>query len=386
MDPQTLRAAIGLLPQAAKSDIRMHDLKLNIGQLLIIGFDATDISPRLASLLTRIQPAGVILFARNIAAADHTHRLLHECQKCVQAPLFTCVDLEGSQVDRFRDVLGPTPSAADVFSTGDRKLFRKHGRLIGENCRALGFNVDFAPVLDLAFAASRTVMGSRAVSANPKAVATYAREFLYGLRESGVLGCGKHFPGLGEANLDTHHKLPSVKKSFKKLWDEDLMPYRMLRRELPFVMVSHAAFPLVEKHKIGKNPTPASLSKKWITDILRKKIGYRGLIISDDLEMGGVLAAAPIEQAAIGYIRAGGDLALICHKEDFILRAHEALIHEAERDRQFAGRVQESARRVLACKKKYLQTRRTLPPTASRVEKLTRQLWEFGEQLRAAQL
>ncbi len=147
-------------------------------------------------------------------------------------------------------------------------------------------------------------------------------------------------------------------------------------------MVSHAAFPAITKDR-----TPASLSKKWIAEILRKKIGYRGLIISDDLEMGGVLAAAPIEQAAIGHIRAGGDLALICHKEDFIDRAHEALIHEAERDRQFAKRVQESSRRVLAFKKKHLQTiRRTPPPTASRAEKLTRQLWEFGEQVRLASL
>jgi beta-N-acetylhexosaminidase len=102
-----------------------------------------------------------------------------------------------------------------------------------------------------------------------------------------------------------------------------LVPYRTLRRELPFVMVSHAAFPAVAKLR-----TPASLSKKWITEILRKKIGYRGLICSDDLEMGGVLAAAPIEQAAIGHIRAGGDLALICHHEELILRAHEAMIRE----------------------------------------------------------
>src|SRR5208283_2433558 len=359
----------------------MHDSKLNIGQLLIIGFDASEISPRLASLLTKIQPAGVILFARNITAADQTHRLLRECQKCVQVPLFTCVDLEGGPVDRFRGVLGPTPSAADVFSTGDRKLFHKHGRLIGENCRALGFNVDFAPVLDLALAPSKSVMGSRAVSANPKAVATYAREFLHGLREAGVLGCGKHFPGLGEANLDTHHELPSVEKSFKKLWDEDLAPYRLLHREMPLVMISHAAFPVVTKDR-----TPASLSKKWITEVLRKKIGYRGLIISDDLEMGGVLAAAPIEQAAIGHIRAGGDLALICHKEDFILRAHEALIHEAERDRQFAKRVEESSRRVLAFKKKHPPRQRAPLPTAARAEKLTRQLWEFGEQVRMATL
>jgi beta-N-acetylhexosaminidase len=249
--------------------------------------------------------------------------------------------------------------------------------VIGENCRALGFNVDFAPVLDLAFEASKSVMGSRAVSANPKEVVTYAREFLRGLGDAKVLGCGKHFPGLGEANLDTHHKLPSVEKTFKKLWEQDLVPYRSLslRRELPMVMVSHAAFPAVTKDK-----TPASLSKKWITDILRKKIGYRGLIVSDDLEMGGVLAAAPIEQAAIGHIRAGGDLCLICHQEDFILRAHEALTREAER--RFAKRAQDAARRVLAFKKKHLSVRHAPPPTAARVEKLTRQLWEFGEQVR----
>ena len=141
--------------------------QIQIGQLLIVGFDGTEMTPRLSSLLTRLQPAGVILFARNIKTAEQTWRLLRDCQKCVSTPLFTCVDLEGGRVDRFRDVLGPTPAAADVFATGDRKLFRKHGQVIGENCRALGFNVDFAPVLDLAFEASRSVMSSRVVSAEP---------------------------------------------------------------------------------------------------------------------------------------------------------------------------------------------------------------------------
>jgi beta-N-acetylhexosaminidase len=353
---------------------------MQIGQLLIIGFDGTEMSPRLASLLSRIQPAGVILFARNIAGGEQTHTLLRECRKCVATPLFTCVDLEGGKVDRFRNVLGPAPAPAEVVATGDRKIFRRHGRVIGDNCRALGFNVDFAPALDLAFEASRSVMSSRSVSADPKQVVTYAREFLRGLGDAGVLGCGKHFPGLGEANLDTHHELPNVEKPFKKLWEQDLVPYRTLRRELPFVMVSHAAFPAVTKER-----TPASLSKKWITDILRKKIGYRGLICSDDLEMGGVLAAAPIDQAAIGHIRAGGDLGLICHQEDFIVRAYEAMIREGERDRAFARRVQESSQRVLAFKKKW--TRRRAPsPTAATTEKLTRQLWEFGEEIRLATL
>ena len=228
-----------------------------IGQLLIIGFDGTEMSPRLASLLMKIQPAGVILFARNITGAEQTHTLVRECQKCVETPLFTCVDLEGGRVDRFRNVIGPAPSAADVFATADRRLFRKHGRVIGENCHALGFNLDFAPALDLAFEASRSVMSSRSVSADPKEVVKYAREFLRGLGDAGVFGCGKHFPGLGEANLDTHHELPSVEKPFKKLWEQDLVPYRTLRRELPFVMISHAAFPAVTKHR-----TPASLSNR----------------------------------------------------------------------------------------------------------------------------
>ena len=341
---------------------------------------------RLGSMLTRLQPAGVILFARNIKTAEQSWRLLRECQKCVDAPLFSCVDLEGGTVDRFRDALGSAPSAADVFATGDRKLFCKHGELIGQNCRFLGFNVDFAPVLDLAFEASRKVMSSRAVSDNPRKTVVYAREFLAGLRAAKVLGCGKHFPGLGEGRLDSHHELPVIEKPLKKLWPEDLLPYRTLRRQLPMVMVSHAAYPQVTGDR-----TPASLSKIWITDILRKRIGYRELIVSDDLEMGGVLSAAPTGQAAVEFVRAGGDLCLICHREDLITSAYEEVVKTAEHDRRFALRVKEARRRVLAFKKKWARTlhpdknvRATLSATA--VEKLSRALWEFGERVRIEEL
>ena len=132
-----------------------------VGQLMIVGFDGTEMSSRLCSLLTKLQPAGVILFARNIISREQTYRLLNECRACVATPLFTCVDMEGGKVDRFRNVIGPAPSASDVFATGDRKAFRKHGKIIGESCWALGFNTDFAPVVDLAFEASRNVMSSR---------------------------------------------------------------------------------------------------------------------------------------------------------------------------------------------------------------------------------
>ncbi|MFZ0136275.1 MAG: beta-N-acetylhexosaminidase [Candidatus Sulfotelmatobacter sp.] len=351
---------------------------ITVGQLLIVGFDGVEMTPRLCSLLTRLQPAGVILFGRNIKTAEQTWRLLRNCQKCVSTPLFTCVDLEGGRVDRFRDVLGPTPAAAEVFASGGRKLFRTHGEIIGENCRTLGFNVDFAPVLDLAFEASRRVMSTRSVSADPQQTIAYAREFLAGLRATGILGCGKHFPGLGEGTLDSHHELPVIDKPMKKLWAEDLLPYRALRAQMPMIMISHAAYPQVTKER-----TPASLSKVWITDILRKRIGYHKLIVSDDLEMGGVLSAAPVGPAAVEFVRAGGDLCLVCHREDYIAQAFEGISKTAERDPKFATRVEESIRRVLQFKKKSAKIlRRGKEPSATTAERLSRKLWEFSEQVR----
>jgi beta-N-acetylhexosaminidase len=169
-----------------------------------------------------------------------------------------------------------------------------------------------------------------------------------------------------------------IDKSLKRLWADDLLPYRTLRQQLLFVMISHAAYPQVTGDR-----TPASLSKLWITDILRKRIGYRNLVVSDDLEMGGVLSAVPIGEAAVKFTRAGGDLCLICHKEDSIMQAYEALIKAGERDTKFARRVAEASRRVLALKKKnapMLRARNS--PTNATVERLTRRLWEFGEEVR----
>ena len=349
-----------------------------LGQLLVVGFDGTAVTPALAGMLRRIQPAGVILFARNIVNAQQTHQLLKDCQAQVKEPLFTCVDLEGGRVDRFRNVIGPAPSAADVFASRDRKLFRRHGQLIGKICAALGFNVDFAPVLDLAFEASRKVMSSRAFSTDPKQIVIYAREFLAGLKSAGVTGAGKHFPGLGEGNLDSHHDLPVIGKSWARLWQEDLAPYRLMKRELPLVLVNHASYPAVTRDSL-----PASLSKYWISEVLRKKIGHRGLIVSDDLEMGGVLAAAPIEEAASRFIAAGGDLCLICRQQALIEQAYETMLHKAGQEAPFRRRVLESVQRVAAFKRKSKELRRRpSPPSSEKVSRMSTQLWEFSEQVR----
>ena len=359
---------------------------MNIGQLLIIGFDGTEMSPRLASLLTKIQPAGVILFARNITGAEQTHTLLRECQKCVATPLFTCVDLEGGAEDRSRNVIGFgafcgrglcywQPSAlSQAWARDWRKLPRawlQRGFCPGARLGLRGF----ASGAEFAGGFGRSEAGGHL---RARVSARVGRCRGARLRQT--------FPGLGEGKLDSHHELPVIEKALKKMLVEDLFPYRMLRRQLPFVMVSHAAYP-----EVTGEQTPASLSKKWITDILRKKIRYSGLIVSDDMEMGAVLEFAPIERTAVQHIRSGGDLALICHKEELIVRAHEALAREAERDGKFARRVRESASRVLAFKKKSFARKsaassRSPAPTSTRVEKLRRHLWEFSEEIRLATL
>ncbi len=355
------------------------DLRQQVGQLLIMGCDGTAMSARLRSMLGTLHPSGVILFQRNIEEAAQTHALLRDMQKAVSTPLFLCVDLEGGTVDRLRDVIAPAPAVAEVAAAGSKKLFQKHGRIIAEEVHALGFNTDFAPVLDLQLEPSKSVLTSRTVSANSQETIQYAREFLRGLSDCRVLGCGKHFPGLGEANLDTHNELPVIDKPWKRLWNEDLLPYRELRRDLPFVMVAHAAYP-----QVTDDLTPASLSKKWMSEILRKKIGYRGLVITDDLDMGGVLAAASIEEAAVETLRAGADMFLVCQKEEGVWRAFEAVYKQAESDKKFAKLIAEKSRKVLAAKKKSraLKSRISAAPTRKTVDKLRRNLWEFSEEVR----
>jgi beta-N-acetylhexosaminidase len=358
-------------------------LRRQVGQLLVMGFDGTTLSQRLRGMLETLQPGGLIFFQRNLEDVQQAYRLVRDAQKASATPMFLCIDMEGGAVDRLRDVIAPVPAVAEVAAANLKKLFRKHGRLIGEELRALGFNVDFAPVLDLQLTASKDVLGSRTASAKPKQTVAYARELLRGLRECGVLGCGKHFPGLGEANLDTHAELPTIDKSRKRLWKEDLVPYRKLRRELPFVMVAHAAY-----SEVTGDTTPASLSKKWMSGILRKKIGYHGLIITDDLDMGGVLAAAPVEEAAVATLRAGADLFLIGQKEESVRRAFEAVLQRAERDKKFARLIAEKSERALQAKKKWKlgKGRMASPPTQQTVERLMRKLWEFSEEVRAQTL
>jgi beta-N-acetylhexosaminidase len=353
------------------------ELRQQVSQLLIMGLEGPEVSGDNLRSVTRLRPGGVILFARNIESGEQCYDLLAACRKTTPVAMFTCVDLEGGLVDRFREVIAPAPSQHKVAETKSKTLFRKHGEILGAEARALGFNTDFAPVSDIGFAASQSVLGSRTVSPIPEETIIYVREFLRGMKSAGVLGCGKHFPGLGEASLDSHFAMPTVMKPWKALWEQDLLPYRKLHKQFPFVMIAHAAYPAVTK-----NGTPASLSSRWMNDILRKKIGFRGLVLSDDLEMGGVLAAGTLDEVAVECVRSGADMFLVCRKEEFVLTCFEAVLREAEKDESFAKLVARACERVLAYKKRSKELKAVAGrPNGKTIERLRKQLQHFEKQI-----
>ncbi|MGB7191047.1 MAG: beta-N-acetylhexosaminidase [Acidobacteriaceae bacterium] len=348
------------------------NLREQIGQLIIVGVEGAELSPLERAWLKLIRPAGVILFRPNIEEPSQVANLLRESTQIAGAPLFRCVDLEGGLVDRLRDLIAPMPSAASVFATGKVTNFTRHGRLIAREAKALGFNTTFAPVLDLALPASASVMKTRAVSANPPDVIAYASAFLAGLNAEGTLGCGKHFPGLGGGTLDSHHATPHIGRAWNQLWTEDLAPFRALAAKLPLIMVAHAAYPKTA------DSNPASISRYWISTILKKRIGFRGLVISDDMEMGGILTHSSIEEAAVQAVLAGTDLIEICRDPSLIFRAYEALLAEAEHSPAFRKRVASSSRRVIESKHRLLDAKMPRPPSPAQITKLREAVKKFS--------
>lgn len=351
-------------------------LRHQVGSLLIVGIESTALTPLETVWLRALQPSGIILFRRNLESPAQVHALFRQVASELRTvAFFRCLDLEGGTVDRLRDMVGPTPSVAEVMAMNDPKIFHAHGAFIGRLLRSLGWNVDLAPVLDLALPNGTTVMGTRVGSADPAMVTAYAKQFIAGLAQFAVLACGKHFPGLGGGTLDSHHATPRINRTWEEMWQQDIEPYRALASTLALVMVNHAAYPKIE------NPAkPASLSRFWIEEVLRGKLRYRGLVISDDMEMGGVLNHASPEAAAIEAIAAGTDLLEICHRADRVLATHEALLREAERSPAFLQLVHTAAKRVATGKRRLLE-KDALPKPLSqagliKLQNAQRKLWE----------
>ncbi|MFP5204786.1 MAG: beta-N-acetylhexosaminidase [Acidobacteriota bacterium] len=359
-------------------------LRKAAGSLLVVGLGEPELTGLERAWLRLVRPGGIILFKRNIADAAQTRALLDEATGLGALHAARCVDVEGGAVNRLRDALAPLPSAQAVSEAALKlqmpALAREHGELIARAVKAFGFNTTLAPVLDLGLPQAGPVLGSRTAGTNAAQVLEYAGPFLEGLAAQGVVGCGKHFPGLGGAGGDTHFITAQIERTFADIWREDLAPYRALCAKLPMVMINHAAYAATRS-----GGRPASASRFWMTTVLRRRLGYRGILFSDDLEMGGILKSLSMEEAVVEAIRAGAGLLEICHSAELILRGFEALLAEAERSAAFRKLLLRRAAEMERKRKRMYSAEVPRALTAKQFEALRQRMLRFHDRIAAMQ-
>jgi beta-N-acetylhexosaminidase len=311
------------------------------GGVLMVGLPGAGLDEQTRDRIRSLRPTGVILFGRNLETPDQTRELLRDlCPLLPDPPLFA-LDQEGGRVSRLEPWIGPTPSA-DALARSGEVAARRLGETTAHALLALGFNLDFAPVVDLCPPDAVNGIGDRSFGTDAARVAALAGSFLDGLQDCGVAGCLKHFPGLGDTRVDSHVELPTVERELDRLEAEDLLPYRLLGSRSACIMVGHGHYTAFDPDE----QLPATCSTQTIDGLLRGEMGYDGLVVSDDLEMGAVAARDTGGAAAVAALRAGCDLLLYCSDLDRAAAAHRAIVAAAERDEVVGRRLQQAHRAV----------------------------------------
>jgi beta-N-acetylhexosaminidase len=257
---------------------------------------------------------GVILFARNFESVAQVTALCAEIRSLRTPELLICVDHEGGRVQRFRTGFTAVPPMRTLGEAWDRdpleacRQATHWGRTIGTELRAVGVDLSFTPVLDLDYGAS-SVIGDRALHADPRTVSMLARCLNHGLLLAGMGNCGKHFPGHGYATADSHHAQAIDDRTLDEILARDAAPYAWLGETLTAVMPAHVVYPKVDAR-------PAGFSPVWLQDVLRGRIGFDGLAFSDDLTMEAAAVAGDIVDRAAAALQAGCDMVLVCNRPD----------------------------------------------------------------------
>ena len=334
-------------------------LEQQVGQFFFIGLPGTDLDDATRDLILEVQPGGVIFFGRNVAGAQQVRALTDGVRELVSTPPLFGIDQEGGLVDRLRKIFTPMPSARTIRQHGDLAAARTLGRVTGEVLRMLGFNLNFAPVMSI-MSDDRDLLSnglySRSYGRSPGEVLGYTTVYMRGLQGTGMLGCLKHFPGIGAGEVDSHEEMPIVKLSHDDLIAQDLAPYiELFQRKddrVRCVMVSHGGFPNIniKEETTGGLLEPASLNYSIVTELLREELGYRHLIVTDDLEMGAIGRHFEIDDAVVRAFMAGEDMLLICADPDKIRRGYHSLLRATQDGRIPKSRVEESLKRIAATK------------------------------------
>lgn len=355
------------------------DLEHDVGQLVWLGFEGVHPPDELRRDIAAGRVGAVILFRRNlpvdtaaqaggmldIPALCALNQTLHECAPDDGPPLWIAVDQEGGRVQRIR---APAPNWPPMLTLGDpggdasdsvpaaAERCRRVGEAMGKELAALGFDINFAPVLDVHTNEANPIIGNRAFARTPERAATTALAYADGLHRAGVLSCGKHFPGHGDTDTDSHLMLPRLSHELDRLRAVELAPFRRAAaHEMPMLMTAHVIFAALDERM------PATLSERVIGEVLRRELGYTGIVVSDDLDMRAISAHFGIGEAAVRAVRAGCDALLLCRNRDHQRRAYDALIGAATSDPGLRARIAQSAARIRSAKRRHADSERSAP-------------------------
>src|SRR5689334_12512223 len=355
-----------------------------IGQFLFIGLPGTEFDAETRALVEHVKPGGVIIFGRNVAGPEQLRTLVDSAREAIPTAPLVGIDQEGGLVDRLRRIFTPMPSARTIRQHGDLAAARALGRITGEVLRMLGFNLNFAPVMSI-MTEDRDLLSnglySRSYGRSPGEVLGYTTVYMRGLQGTGLLGCLKHFPGIGAGEIDSHIEMPLVPLTKDDLMAQDLAPYIELFQRaddrVRVVMVSHGGFPNIDikKGTTSGLVTPASINPNIVTNLLRQELGFKHLVVTDDLEMGAIAKHFEIVDASIRAFEAGEDMLLICATPETIRRGYHGLREAARAGKITEKRMQASLRRISETK---ALTQPPLPFDLDRYNRLADEIRELN--------
>ncbi len=339
-------------------------LKQQTGQMLVTGFEGTELNDSIRDLIEGRRIGGVILFERNFETPEQLTRLIADMQALAlatppKAPLFVSVDQEGGRVSRLGAPFTHFPHPCCLGKARSESLARRFAVALGKELAAVGVNMDYAPILDVNTNPDNPIIGVRALSDDPQWAGRLAVAFMQGFQQAGILAVGKHFPGHGDTHQDSHLTLPIVAKPPAELEAVELAPFKTaIGKGLPVLMTAHVVYPCWDETR------PATFSPAILNDVLRTKLGFEGLVISDDLEMKAVEDTLPFDAVPSLGVEAGIDLFLICHSLDKTRALQDNLIQDVQ-----SGRIPQE--KVAAAAEKILALKRTLPPVGAGVQDLS---------------
>jgi beta-N-acetylhexosaminidase len=330
----------------------VNGLRKKLGQMFMIGIQGEALVPDEQLIIEQCGFGGFILFDRNCREPKQILSLCRELWVTgTELSPFIGIDQEGGRVHRLPPPFTHFPPAAALGRTGSAELAYKVGSATARELSAVGINLNFAPVLDVHSNPGNPVIGDRSLSSEPEEVIRLGGEIVRGLREGGIIPCGKHFPGHGDTDKDSHLDLPMVEKSVAELKSVELPPFvHVCGQGIETLMTAHVVYRALDPE------FPATLSEKIVTGMLRQDFGYDGVVFSDDMEMKAISADYRNEEAAERAVRAGVDILLYCHELPSAVRALEFICAEAEKQPAVRARVEESFRRITRLKNSRLRS------------------------------